>query len=83
MVSTGIKTRFFLLLVLFFAFISVLILRSYRHTPGGLQPAPLAHGKPSASHQNAASLTGHAIAPKLGNETAKYVVWSKHDIPTA
>lgn len=68
MVSTGVKTRLLLLIVLFVAFISVLILGSHHEPP---QPAPIAPGKHSSSNQNGAALTGHAIAPKLGNETAK------------
>ena len=74
MVSNGVKTRLLLLVVLFIALISVLILGSHREPPGGFQPAPIAPGKHSSSDQNKAALTGHAIAPKLGNETAKYVV---------
>jgi hypothetical protein len=84
MVSTGVKTRILLLAVLFIAFISVLILGSHREPPGGFQPAPIAPGRQSSSNQNGASLTGHAIAPKLGNETAKYVVYEQtcaHALP--
>lgn len=73
MVSTGVKSRLLLLILLFIVFISVLILGSHREPPGGFQPAPIAPGTKhsSSSQKNSAALTGHAIAPKLGNETAK------------
>lgn len=82
MVSTGAAKRILLLAILAVAFITILILGSYKEPPGGFQPAPIMPGKDSSSNQNGASLTGHAIAPKLGNETAKYVA-SKHGCTVA
>ncbi|KAF2280877.1 uncharacterized protein EI97DRAFT_366515 [Westerdykella ornata] len=70
MVSTGVKARFILLFILVCAFISILILGSYQ-TPSGVQPIPHTPAKHPGGEKNGASLTGHAIAPKLGNETAK------------
>lgn len=75
MMPTGATRRLLLLaIILASAFVCVLYLASYREPPGGRQPAPIVPGKDSKSNYNGASLTGHAIAPKLGNATAKYVV---------
>lgn len=71
MVSTGASRRFLILFLLAFAFVSVLMLSASRHAPG--QPAPIVAGKQDKDTISGASLTGHAIAPKLGNATAKYV----------
>jgi FAD-linked sulfhydryl oxidase len=72
MVSTGASRRFLILFILAFAFVSVLFLSAHRQPPG--QPAPIGAEKSDQDKVNGASLTGHAIAPKLGNATAKYVL---------
>ncbi|KAJ4370679.1 hypothetical protein N0V83_005200 [Neocucurbitaria cava] len=67
--TTGPKARFVVLALLVFAFFSFLLLGPYKVTPGHLSSTEQArqnHGQPSG-----ALLTGHAIAPKLGNATAK------------
>jgi hypothetical protein len=66
----GLGTRFAVIALLVFAFLSFLFLGSYDVTPGYLSPEATA-GK-SLDHTSEAVLTGHAIAPKLGNATAKY-----------
>lgn len=73
---TGLKARFAVLALLVFAFFSFLLLGPYEVTPGHLsrtEQAGQQHGRSSD-----ALLTGHAIAPKLGNATAKYVL---QDLP--
>ncbi|KAF2876332.1 FAD dependent sulfhydryl oxidase Erv2 [Massariosphaeria phaeospora] len=70
MISTGIRSRFLILFLLVCALFTILLLGAYQ-APSGHLPSILAgkhgdHGKP-----NEAMLTGHAIAPKLGNATAK------------
>lgn len=66
---TGLKARFAALALLIFAFFSFLLLGPYTVTPGHLSRA-----EQTGQHQiqtSGALLTGHAIAPKLGNATAK------------
>lgn len=80
MTPTGIKSRFIVLALLGIALFSVLLLGGHRAPPGHLSPiqqAKLAHSGGSDRMSNEVVLTGHAIAPKLGNATAKYVL-SKH-----
>ena len=61
-----------LLFILAAAFLSILFIGSYREASDGAQPKPLLDGKQGGQgNTNAAVLTGHAIAPKLGNATAK------------
>lgn len=69
MVSTGASRRLLILFILAFAFVSVLFLGAHRQPAG--QPAPIRAEKGDQDQFNGASLTGHAIAPKLGNATAK------------
>ncbi|KAF2708554.1 FAD-linked sulfhydryl oxidase-like protein ERV2 [Pleomassaria siparia CBS 279.74] len=69
MVSTGASRRILILFILAFAFVSVFMLSAARHPSG--QPAPLVVGKTNQDEVSGASLIGHAIAPKLGNATAK------------
>ncbi|KAI8935907.1 hypothetical protein NX059_007418 [Plenodomus lindquistii] len=66
---TSIKARFALIAVSAFAIASFLLLGPYRATSGHLAPTATLW-KPQ-SHASEALLTGHAIAPKLGNATAK------------
>lgn len=68
---SGLKARFALAALLVIAFVSFLVLGPYKVTPGQLSPTTLL-GQPQ-DHTSGAVLTGHAIAPKLGNATAKYV----------
>ncbi|KAH7391796.1 FAD dependent sulfhydryl oxidase Erv2 [Pyrenochaeta sp. MPI-SDFR-AT-0127] len=66
---TSLKGRFVILALLVFAFFSFLLLGPYKVTPGHLTAA-----RQDGQQQSQASdalLTGHAIAPKLGNATAK------------
>ncbi|KAF2185142.1 FAD dependent sulfhydryl oxidase Erv2 [Zopfia rhizophila CBS 207.26] len=72
MIPSGASRRFILVFILAIGFISILFLGSYREPPGGRQPAPLVPGKAQEQGKSSGpSLTGHAIAPKLGNVTAK------------
>ncbi|KAF2854668.1 hypothetical protein T440DRAFT_240342 [Plenodomus tracheiphilus IPT5] len=66
---TSIKARFALLVVSVFAIVSFLLLGPYRVTSGHLSPTATLWK--SQGHASEAILTGHAIAPKLGNATAK------------
>ncbi|KAF2810179.1 FAD-linked sulfhydryl oxidase-like protein ERV2 [Mytilinidion resinicola] len=65
----GASRRFTLLLVLAAAILSILFLTSLRDSNGSGSPATVvpAHLEPADS----SILSGHAIAPKLGNATAK------------
>ncbi|KAF2242770.1 FAD dependent sulfhydryl oxidase Erv2, partial [Trematosphaeria pertusa] len=60
-----------LLALLGFAGFTILLLGAYREPPG--YPAPIKQTKQGTSGggSSGALLTGHAIAPKLGNATAK------------
>ncbi|PSN65606.1 FAD-linked sulfhydryl oxidase-like protein ERV2 [Corynespora cassiicola Philippines] len=62
---TGVKSRFALLALFLLAMFTFLLIGSYQG-PG--QPAPI---RASKGKNSGAVLTGHAIAPKLGNATAK------------
>jgi hypothetical protein len=68
---TGLKARFAVIALLVFAFVSFLFLGPYEVIPGHLSPKATAGRR--LGHTSEAVLTGHAIAPKLGNATAKYV----------
>ena len=65
----GLRARFVVLAVFVFGIFSFLLLGPYK--PGYLPP--LHKGEPQQHQASGAVLTGHAIAPKLGNATAKYV----------
>ena len=67
---TGFKARFAVIALLVFAFLSFLYLGPYDVTPGHISPKATT-GK-NLGHTSEAVLTGHAIAAKLGNATAKY-----------
>jgi FAD-linked sulfhydryl oxidase len=67
---TGLKARFAVIALLVFAFVSFLYLGPYEVTPGHISPKATTGKK--LGHTSEAVLTGHAIAPKLGNATAKY-----------
>jgi FAD-linked sulfhydryl oxidase len=72
--TTGPRSRFTILALLVFAALSFLFLGPYKvQLPNA---ASTIHDRQQQSHSsgdNQALLTGHAIAPKLGNATAKYV----------
>lgn len=71
--ATGPSRRYVLLLVLVSAFISIVFVTSFRRQPEGVRH-PNAKTAPIPAHHvdlQASTLTGHVIAPKLGNETAK------------
>ncbi|KAF1949358.1 hypothetical protein CC80DRAFT_273501 [Byssothecium circinans] len=69
------KSRFVLLAVFIAALFLFVRLEGHRAAPG--QPSPIEQAKkaasstPSGGPSSGAALTGHAIAPKLGNATAK------------
>jgi hypothetical protein len=67
----GLGARFAVVALLVFAFLSFLFLGPYDVTHGHLSPKATT-GK-QLGYSSEAVLTGHAIAPKLGNATAKYV----------
>jgi FAD-linked sulfhydryl oxidase len=66
--TTGIKGRFILLALCIFAALTFL----FYQAPFGHLPT-IQQGAHQQSNSSGAVLTGHAIAPKLGNATAKYV----------
>ncbi|KAF1836588.1 FAD dependent sulfhydryl oxidase Erv2 [Decorospora gaudefroyi] len=66
---TGLKARVALLALLVFAFVAFLLLGPYEAPSRHLSP-PTGVGK-KLGHNSEALLTGHAIAPRLGNATAK------------
>lgn len=69
--------RFALLVVLVFAALSFIFLGPYKaQLPGAPSLKNDGQQQSRSSGGSQALLTGHAIAPKLGNETAKYV----HDL---
>lgn len=82
-VAPGPSRRFVLLLIGASFFICFIFVASFRSQAQGVRH-PLAHGSGSAigldtvqaAHVDiqASTLTGHVIAPKLGNETAKYAI---------
>lgn len=81
MITTRAPLRFLLFFILAVAFVSFLKLESHRGPEGTWQPTPIKPGKDDGSKPNGALLTGHAIAPKLGNATAKWVASSTYLIP--
>ncbi|KAF1945472.1 FAD dependent sulfhydryl oxidase Erv2 [Clathrospora elynae] len=66
---TSLKARFAVLALFVLAFFSFLLLGPYQIAPGHLSPTTTSGQK--QGHTSGAVLTGHAIAPKLGNATAK------------
>jgi FAD-linked sulfhydryl oxidase len=80
MTPTAARSRFVLLALFCIALFSILLLEGHRKPPGF--PSPIAQAKTGGSGgpQSGAVLTGHAIAPKLGNATAKYVLQA-HCVP--
>ncbi|KAF2015723.1 hypothetical protein BU24DRAFT_184111 [Aaosphaeria arxii CBS 175.79] len=69
MFSTRAGHRILLLAVLVTGFISILYIASFAQPP---PPVPVRTGKDSSTAKNNGPLlSGHAIAPKLGNETVK------------
>jgi FAD-linked sulfhydryl oxidase len=66
----GLRARFAVVAVLVMVLCSLLLLGPYKVAPGHLA---LATAGRDAGPASGSLLTGHAIAPKLGNETAKYV----------
>ncbi|KAF2199818.1 hypothetical protein GQ43DRAFT_101483 [Delitschia confertaspora ATCC 74209] len=74
MILSGASRRFLTLILLAAALVSILFLGSYRGQADARQPAALKPAQRQQSHAGnfkGVSLTGHAIAPKLGNATAK------------
>ncbi|PVH97790.1 hypothetical protein DM02DRAFT_67402 [Periconia macrospinosa] len=67
MAPPGIKGRFLVFALFVIALFLFVRLESHRAPPGQLSPIEQAKKKPASGP----SLTGHAIAPKLGNATAK------------
>lgn len=70
MPPSGSNRRFLVLLIIAFGFVSLMWIGSYREPAEGLQPAPIQGGNQGGGYTGP-SLTGHAIAPKLGNATVK------------
>ncbi|KAF2684679.1 FAD dependent sulfhydryl oxidase Erv2 [Lentithecium fluviatile CBS 122367] len=71
MAPTGTRSRFVLLALFCIAMFSFLLLEGHREPPGFPSPIEQAKHSGSGGAQSGAVLTGHAIAPKLGNATAK------------
>lgn len=73
------SNRFALLALVVFAALSFLFLGPYKsHLPTADSIVQDAQQQSGYSGDSQALLTGHAIAPKLGNATAKYVQVSGH-----
>lgn len=66
--TTDFRSRFLVLALLVFAICTFLF---YQAPLSHLSPTPLSGQQQGGT--SGAVLTGHAIAPKLGNATAKYV----------
>jgi hypothetical protein len=67
---TGLRARFALFALVVFALCSFVLVGPYKVTPSHLAPTST---EKKLGRTSGAVLTGHAIAPKLGNATAKYV----------
>ena len=68
-IPSGASRRFVILLILTAGFVSFIIVASFKDAKGGRVPdniVPVNHDQVQST-----TLTGHAIAPKLGNATAK------------
>lgn len=77
MAPPAVKGRFLLFALFVIALFLFVRLESNRAPPGQLPPIQQAKESKAGASSNTpsgASLTGHAIAPKLGNATAKYVL---------
>jgi hypothetical protein len=71
MAPSAVRSRFVLLALFAMALFTFLILSGHRSIDG--QPSPIQQAKLNTQGgASGAVLTGHAIAPKLGNATAKY-----------
>jgi FAD-linked sulfhydryl oxidase len=68
--TTGIRGRSIVLALLVFAVVAFLFYQAPNQAPFGRRPT-LQQGALQQSNATGAVLTGHAIAPKLGNATAK------------
>lgn len=72
------SNRFVLLALIVFAALSFLFLGPYRaQLPNAASIVQDAQQQSRSSGDSQVLLTGHSIAPKLGNATAKYVQVSK------
>jgi quinol-cytochrome oxidoreductase complex cytochrome b subunit len=73
--TTGPRNRFVVLALLVFAGLSFLLLGPYQTPLGHVSSAVHSEQQRQSGlgKTNSAILTGHAIAPKLGNATVKYV----------
>ncbi|OCK80425.1 hypothetical protein K432DRAFT_297698 [Lepidopterella palustris CBS 459.81] len=69
MKPSGASRRFILLLILAAGFISIIFLTSFRDAEGGRNPNAIIPAQNDQVHS--AQLSGHVIASKLGNATAK------------
>ncbi len=67
---SSIKGRFVVFALIALAVVSFLLLGSHETVPGHLSPTRQTGSQHTQSQ--GAVLTGHAIAPKLGNATVKY-----------
>jgi FAD-linked sulfhydryl oxidase len=72
------SNRFALLALLVFAALSFLFLGPYKARLPNVPSITHDGQQTRSSGDSQALLTGHAIAPKLGNETAKYVQNNVH-----
>lgn len=75
-VAPGPSRRFVILLVVVSFGLAFLFVSNFRSKPQGVRhPNAAKFGAIPASHVDihSSTLNGHVIAPKLGNETAKYV----------
>jgi FAD-linked sulfhydryl oxidase len=72
--TTGPRNRFIVLALLVFAALSFLLLGPYKTPLGHVSSTGQYEQRQGGSGKtDGALLTGHAIAPKLGNATVKYV----------
>jgi hypothetical protein len=72
---TGLRARFVVFALVVFVLCSLILVGPYKVTPAHLASTSTSTEK-TLGRTSAAVLKGHAIAPKLGNATAKYVLHS-------
>lgn len=70
--SSGTNRRFVLLFLVVACLLTIFFLGSLRHSGGSASSTLPISNSPGARTKGHVNLTGHVVAPKLGNETAKY-----------
>jgi len=70
--SSGTNRRFVLLFLVVACLLTLFFLGSLRHSRGSVSSTLPISSSPGAQTKSNVDLTGHVIAGKLGNETARY-----------